>query len=160
MSETMLALNDVGVPVLMLWPNADAGSDDTARGDPEVPRAQRLDSKFHFFKNLPFETYIQLMDRTALPGGKLQLGHSGRRLHRHAGRERGLAPAEPRTRRQRHRSASHDRKSIAEAIPPSRSRHQGNTSPRRSTETAQQAGERIAEILSTAKVDIQKVMTY
>jgi UDP-N-acetylglucosamine 2-epimerase len=47
-----------------LWPNADAGSDDIARGMRKF-REHRDDSNIHFFKNLPTDTYIRLMRRTA-----------------------------------------------------------------------------------------------
>jgi UDP-hydrolysing UDP-N-acetyl-D-glucosamine 2-epimerase len=62
-NETLLAVRATGLPALVLWPNADAGSDDISRGirkyrerDPAAP--------FHYVKNLPPEVYIPLMAST------------------------------------------------------------------------------------------------
>ena len=51
------------MPVIVLWPNSDAGSDNIAEGI-RIFREKHLDENFHFFKNIPFEFYIQLMDKT------------------------------------------------------------------------------------------------
>ncbi len=63
-SATMEAVRDVGLPAIVLWPNADAGSDDIARGIRKW-RERGFDRRMHFFKNLPVETYVALMGRTA-----------------------------------------------------------------------------------------------
>jgi UDP-N-acetylglucosamine 2-epimerase len=63
-SETLLALHHLKIPTIALWPNADAGSDDIARGMRKF-REHYDDSRIHFFKNLPTEVYISLMRRTA-----------------------------------------------------------------------------------------------
>jgi UDP-N-acetylglucosamine 2-epimerase len=63
-TSTLQAVKDVGLPGIVLWPNADAGSDDIARGIRKW-REHHEDSGMHFFKNLPVETYIKLMKRTA-----------------------------------------------------------------------------------------------
>lgn len=62
--ETLMAIHQLGVPTIALWPNADAGSEDIARGMRKF-REHYDDSKIHFFKNLPTDTYIRLMNRTA-----------------------------------------------------------------------------------------------
>lgn len=62
--ETLMALSDLGIPTIALWPNADAGSEDIARGMRKF-REHFDDSNFRFIKNLPTETYIRLMRRTA-----------------------------------------------------------------------------------------------
>jgi len=64
MTNTLQAVSDVGLPVIVLWPNADAGSDDVARGIRKW-REHHDDSGMHFFKNLPVDTYISLMKRTS-----------------------------------------------------------------------------------------------
>lgn len=51
------------LPVIALWPNADAGSDDIAEGL-RIFRETNQDKNFHFFKNLPFQYYVYLMDKT------------------------------------------------------------------------------------------------
>lgn len=63
-NETLRAVARLGIPAIALWPNADAGSDDIARGMRKF-REHGDDSKIHFFKNLPTDTYIRLMRRTA-----------------------------------------------------------------------------------------------
>jgi UDP-hydrolysing UDP-N-acetyl-D-glucosamine 2-epimerase len=62
--ETLMAVHKLGVPTIALWPNADAGSEDVARGMRKF-REHCCDSKIHFFKNLPTHVYISLMRRTA-----------------------------------------------------------------------------------------------
>jgi UDP-hydrolysing UDP-N-acetyl-D-glucosamine 2-epimerase len=63
-TETLLAVEDTGVPAIVLWPNADAGADDVASGI-RTFREHHDDSKLHFFKNLATDDYIRLMARTA-----------------------------------------------------------------------------------------------
>lgn len=63
-NETLNAVHRLGIPAIALWPNADAGSEDIARGMRKF-REHSDDSKIHFFKNLPTDVYIRLMRRTA-----------------------------------------------------------------------------------------------
>lgn len=63
-TETLTAVRSLGLQAIVLWPNADAGSEDIARGMRkwrEHGHAQHM----HFFKNLPIESYIWLMRETA-----------------------------------------------------------------------------------------------
>jgi len=62
--ETLKALRQLDVPAIMLWPNADAGSEHIAAGIRQW-REHNDDSRLHFFKNLPTADYIKLMARTA-----------------------------------------------------------------------------------------------
>lgn len=65
--ETLKALKSISssrdIPIIMLWPNSDAGSDDIASGIRSF-REKHQDKDFHFFKNLPLEYYVWLMDKT------------------------------------------------------------------------------------------------
>jgi UDP-hydrolysing UDP-N-acetyl-D-glucosamine 2-epimerase len=63
-NETLKAISRLGIPTIALWPNADAGSEDIARGMRKF-REHHDDSHIHFFKNLPTDVYISLMRRTA-----------------------------------------------------------------------------------------------
>src|SRR5581483_340602 len=63
-AETLAAVREVGLPAIVLWPNADAGSEDIARGIRKL-RERGEDRGMHFFKNLPTEDYVRLMKRTA-----------------------------------------------------------------------------------------------
>jgi UDP-hydrolysing UDP-N-acetyl-D-glucosamine 2-epimerase len=58
--ETLEALDELRMPTMMLWPNADAGSDDIATGM-RTFREKRKPDYIRFYKNFPIETYIRLM---------------------------------------------------------------------------------------------------
>jgi UDP-hydrolysing UDP-N-acetyl-D-glucosamine 2-epimerase len=72
-AQSLDAIVKSGLPAIALWPNADAGSEDIARGMRKF-REYGDDSKIHFFKNLPTETYIRLMRRTACLVGNSSSG--------------------------------------------------------------------------------------
>ena len=61
---TLKAVNKIDIPAIVLWPNADAGSEDISRGIRKW-REEGLDKKMHFYKNLPVSDYIYLMKKTA-----------------------------------------------------------------------------------------------
>lgn len=61
--ETLKAIQALKIPAIMIWPNADAGSEDISRGL-RIFREFSDDSAIHFYKNLPVDIYIQLMKRT------------------------------------------------------------------------------------------------
>jgi UDP-hydrolysing UDP-N-acetyl-D-glucosamine 2-epimerase len=67
-SETLKAIREISLeksmPIIVLWPNSDAGSDDVASGI-RIFRERFNDKNFHFFKNIPLESYIWLMNRTS-----------------------------------------------------------------------------------------------
>lgn len=70
---TLQAVKNIGIQAIVLWPNADAGSEDIARGMRKW-REQGKAEGMHFFKNLPIETYIRLMRRTACLVGNSSSG--------------------------------------------------------------------------------------
>ncbi|MFX0141892.1 MAG: UDP-N-acetylglucosamine 2-epimerase [Candidatus Hodarchaeota archaeon] len=51
------------IPVIVLWPNSDAGSDEISK-EIRVFRENHMDKNFHFIKNFPFTYYIWLMNKT------------------------------------------------------------------------------------------------
>lgn len=61
---TLAAVRESGLQAIILWPNADAGSEDIARGMRKW-RERGLAQNMHFFKNLPTATYIKLMRKAA-----------------------------------------------------------------------------------------------
>ena len=63
-TATLSAVHNTGLPAIVLWPNADAGSDDIARGMRKW-REKGLDENMHFYKNLPVNHYIYLMKKTS-----------------------------------------------------------------------------------------------
>src|SRR5690349_2368079 len=63
-NETLAALDELRMPTIMLWPNADAGSEDIARGMRKF-RENRRPEYIRFYKNFPIETYVRLMNSCA-----------------------------------------------------------------------------------------------
>jgi UDP-hydrolysing UDP-N-acetyl-D-glucosamine 2-epimerase len=152
---TLDAVRDVGLPALVLWPNADAGSEDVARGIRKL-RERGLAQKMHFFKNLPIDTYVRLMSRTACLVGNSSSGiREGAYIgtpvvnigSRQAGRERGRNVID----------VAHEREAIAAAIR-QQIAHAGY--PMDPLYGDGKAGQRIAEILADNVVDVQKRITY
>lgn len=72
-SQTLQAVRSTGIPAIVLWPNADAGSEDIARGIRKW-REKGLGIKMRFFKNLPIETYVHLMHNTCCLVGNSSSG--------------------------------------------------------------------------------------
>jgi UDP-hydrolysing UDP-N-acetyl-D-glucosamine 2-epimerase len=72
-TTTLEVARDSGLPAIVLWPNADAGSDDIAKGIRKW-RERGQGGHMYFFKNLPTATYIQLMARTACLVGNSSSG--------------------------------------------------------------------------------------
>jgi UDP-hydrolysing UDP-N-acetyl-D-glucosamine 2-epimerase len=62
--QTLEALQQLMLPVIMLWPNADAGSDDISKGI-RTFRERYRPAWLSVFKNLPVPQYIHLMNKTA-----------------------------------------------------------------------------------------------
>jgi UDP-N-acetylglucosamine 2-epimerase len=154
-TQTLLAAQDLGLPTFVFWPNADAGSEDVARGMRKF-RENRDVSKMHFFKNLPVETYIQLMQKTAcLAGNSSSAIREGAFMgtpavnigSRQDMRQHGLNIC----------AVDHDRSAIASAM-----LEQVQHGPYASEPIYGDghAGGRIADILSRCEVRIQKRITY
>jgi len=72
-TETLRAVRNTGMQSIVLWPNSDAGSEDIARGMRKW-REHGMASNMHFFKNLPIETYVKLMNRTCCLVGNSSSG--------------------------------------------------------------------------------------
>ena len=58
--ETLMALEELRMPTIMLWPNVDAGSEDIATGM-RTFREKREPTYIRFYKNFPIDTYVRLM---------------------------------------------------------------------------------------------------
>lgn len=154
-TATLEAIRETGVPAIILWPNADAGSEDIARGIRKW-RERKLDQNMHFFKNLPVATYIRLMRRTACLIGNSSSGiREGAFIgtpvvnigSRQDMRERGSNVID----------ASPDMPSILAAI------REQLTHGRYASEPIYgdgKAGQRIADVLATCEVQIQKRIVY
>ena len=152
---TLGAVRESGLQAVVLWPNADAGSEDIARGMRKW-RERGLDAGMHFFKNLPIDVYVRLMRDAACLVGNSSSGIRDAAFigtpainigTRQAGRERGKNVVD----------TAYDKDEIKTAIL-AQARHgryaldpvYGDGS----------AGRKIADILSRAEVSVQKQITF
>lgn len=154
-AETLSAVLNAGLPVVGLWPNADAGSEDIARGIRKF-REKDQSKQIRFYKHFPFEVYIRLMNRTACLVGNSSAGiREGAFLgvpvvnvgSRQSGRERSENVMD----------ADYEQNSIFAAIKEQLKRGRYESDP---IYGDGHAAERIAHVLSTTEVNIQKKMTY
>ena len=154
-TETLRAVQEVGLPAVVLWPNADAGSEHIARGIRKL-REHEDDSRLHFFKNLATDDYVKLMARTAcLVGNSSSAIREGSFVgtpavnvgSRQEGRQRGSNVAD----------VGYDRSQIVDAlraqIGHGRYEHEPIYGDGR-------AGERIADVLSRVELRLDKRLTY
>ena len=154
-TETLLAVQEVGLPALVFWPNADAGAEDVASGIRRW-REQHADDSLHFFKNLPSSDYNRLLSRTACV-----IGNSSSAIRegafigtpavnigsRQQGRRRGPNVID----------VGYDRREVADAV-----RRQLEHGPyeRAAIYGDGNAGTRIAEILARCDLTIEKRISY
>jgi UDP-hydrolysing UDP-N-acetyl-D-glucosamine 2-epimerase len=153
--ETLYAVRDFGLPVLWFWPNADAGSDGTSKGI-RVFREKEDPPNFHLFRNMFPEDFLRLLvHSTAIVGNSSvairecsYLGVPAVNVgSRQQGRERGGNVID----------VEHDRAAIAGAI---REHIRRGRAPADHLYGDGRAGERIADCLSTAELQIEKRLTY
>ena len=154
-AETLAALQDVGLPAIALWPNADAGSEHIAAGMRQW-REHNDDSNVHFFKNLPTSDYIKLMAKTAaLVGNSSSAIREGAFIGtpavnigpRQEGRDRGSNVVD----------VGYDRAQIAGAVRAQVEHGRYESEPIYGDGSA---GRQIAEILAKRELSIRKRMTY
>ncbi len=154
-TETIKAAVRTGLNILILWPNADAGTESLSTGIRQY-REENPGAKIHAFKNLPADIYTRLMKNTACLVGNSSSGiREGAYIgtpcvnigSRQNGRERGKnvidsAPVE---------------NEIYEAITKQISHGPYGSEP---IYGDGHAGERIADILSKVEVEVQKRIVY
>jgi UDP-hydrolysing UDP-N-acetyl-D-glucosamine 2-epimerase len=154
-TETLQAVKELDLPAIVLWPNADAGSDDIARGIRKF-REFEDDSKLHFFKNLAADDYIKLMGKTVC-----LVGNSSSAIRE--GSFAGTPAVNVGTRQDRRErgsnviDAGYDRGEIAEAVRQQLSH--GRYAPEPIYGDGH-AGERIADVLAREDVSIGKRIAY
>ncbi len=154
--ETLFALKALEMPTIMLWPNIDAGSDNIAKGIRTFREKHAVNHFLHLFTSLPPEIYTRLMARCAcIVGNSSSAIREGAAIGvpavnigtRQTGREQG----------QNVLNVSYNRKEIIAAIkkqaahgkyPPDFIYGDGH------------AGKRIAKILATCELGIQKHLAY
>ena len=154
-TETLTALDQLKVPTIALWPNADAGSEDIARGMRKF-REHFDDSRFRFFKNLPTDVYISLMRRTAcLVGNSSSAIREGAFIGTPA-----VNLGSRQDMRQRGKNiidVDHNREEIADAMMQQIEHGRYESEP---IYGDGHAGERIADVLSKCSWKLQKQITY
>jgi UDP-N-acetylglucosamine 2-epimerase len=154
-TETLYAMKRLDLPTFWFWPNVDAGSDGTSKGirtfrEVESPR------NFHFFRNMPPESFLRLLNGSRAIVGNSSVGireaaylgvpvvNIGDRQH---GREHGRNVTH----------VAHDREAIAVAV-----REQLSHGRYESEHIYGdgQSGARIAEVLATCPLTIEKRLWY
>ena len=154
-SQTLATVRELELQAIVLWPNADAGSEDVARGIRKF-RERGLDDGMHFFKNLPTDDYIRLLARTAvLVGNSSSAIREGAFIGtpavnigtRQTGRERGPNVID----------VPNDAAGIRAAVERQLEHGRYDSEPIYGDGNA---GRRIADILSTVEATVQKRITY
>lgn len=153
---TLEAVQRLRMQAIVLWPNADAGSKDIARGMRQW-REKGLAEGMHFFKNLPVATYVRLMARAVCLVGNSSSGiREGAFIgtpvvnigSRQDSRERGRNVVD----------VDHDADAIADAVA-EQAAH--GRYPMEDIYGDGKAGPRIAETLAKlGPVQVQKTITY
>lgn len=155
MLETIEAAYELQTPAIVLWPNSDAGSGDSSKAV-RAFRERFDDANMHFFKNLPAEVYIRLLKKTSCLVGN---SSSGIREAAFIGTPV-VNVGTRQTMRQRGKNVTdvgHDRSKIVAAIRKQLDHGHYASEP---IYGDGHAGERIAEVLATCEIQIQKRITY
>jgi UDP-hydrolysing UDP-N-acetyl-D-glucosamine 2-epimerase len=153
--ETLMALHDLQMPTIMLWPNADAGSEDISRGMRKFREHYRPEY-IRFYKNFPIETYVKLMLSCACAVGNSSApvregSYIGVPTVNIGSRQQG------RDRADNVSDVGYDRREIAAAVKKQLARGRYPSSPLYGDGGA---GARIAKILVDAPLRIQKRLSY
>ncbi|MBN1556878.1 MAG: UDP-N-acetylglucosamine 2-epimerase (hydrolyzing) [Lentisphaerae bacterium] len=152
---TLEAVASLGLQTVWLWPNVDAGSEDIAKGL-RVYRETRGSDSIHFFINFSVEDYARVLYNAAcVVGNSSSALREGAFLGvpavnigtRQQGRERGPNVTD----------AGYEAEAIRGAV---RRQLEHGRYPRSTLFGDGGAGGRIAEILATAEVKIQKRLAY
>lgn len=153
--ETLHAMHAAAIPTLWFWPNVDAGSDGTSKGI-RMFREQEHPEQIHFFRNMPPEEFLRLVyDSQVIVGNSSvairECGFLGVPAVNIGGRQAG-----------RDHSANvvhvgHDRDEILAAV---RQQIARGHVPGEHTYGDGKAGARIAEVLATCPLRIEKRLWY
>ena len=154
-NETIYAAVEVGIPIILLWPNSDAGTEGISQGIRKF-REKYSDIKLHAFLNLPIDICVRLMNNTACLIGNSSSGiREGAFLGtpcvnvgtRQAGRERGSNVID----------VACNRIEILQAVKKQIAHGKYLSEPIYGDGNA---GEKIADILYRTEVEVQKRITY
>jgi UDP-hydrolysing UDP-N-acetyl-D-glucosamine 2-epimerase len=154
-NETIAAITEIKMPTVWLWPNVDAGSDDISKGL-RMFRDRNPQAQIHFFRNFAPPDYARLINNAACLVGNSSSGlREGAFLGvpvvnvgtRQSGRECGPNVVH----------VGYDRQEI-KAAALKQVKH--GRYERSALFGDGQAGQRIADILASAKFQIQKQLHY
>jgi UDP-hydrolysing UDP-N-acetyl-D-glucosamine 2-epimerase len=154
-SQTLQAVQKIGLQTIWLWPNVDAGSDDVSKGL-RMFRESNPQACIHFYRNFAAEEFACLLNNAVcIVGNSSSALREGAWLGvpavdigtRQAGREHGPNVVH----------AMYDAGSIEKAI---RSQLVRSRFPRSAIFGDGMAGQRIANVLADADVSIQKRLAY
>jgi len=153
--ETLHAVVDSDLPAIWFWPNVDAGSDGTSKGIRGFREKHAL-PKIHFFKNLPPEGFLHLLNDSLCIVGNSSVGirecsHMGIPTinigSRQQGRERGANTVD----------LTYERSTILAAIQRAVKGGRCKSDPLYGDGNS---GVRIADLLAEAHLSIEKRLAY
>ena len=153
---TLEALARIELPVFFFWPNVDAGSDRISKRIRQFREEHDL-PHVYFFKNLPPEDFLRLISRASLRHRQLQRRDPRVLLPRHPGGEHRHAGS---TAASGARTSSTSTSSADEIVAALERHLAGRPVPRVHLYGDGKAGERIAEVLATCELSIEKRLTY
>lgn len=154
-TETLHAVRDLGMPALWFWPNVDAGSDGTSEGI-RAFRENAVVRNIHFFKNMSPEDFLRLACNSRCVVGNSSvgirecsfLGVSAVNIGtRQSGRERGRNVTD----------VGYHRNEIASAI---NDQLRNGRLPSDTLYGDGKAGARIADLLASVALRVEKHLTY
>jgi len=153
--ESLIAAEAVDLPVLLFWPNVDAGSDDISRGIRKF-REEGRGKKFHYFKNMQPEDFLRLLVNSQAIVGNSSVGIRESAFlgvasvnvgGRQAGRERGANVLD----------VEHDAQAIEAAIRAQIEHGKYESDPIYGQGSA---GTQIADLLASLELSVEKQLTY
>jgi UDP-hydrolysing UDP-N-acetyl-D-glucosamine 2-epimerase len=154
-TETLYAVRGANLPTFWFWPNVDAGADGTSKGI-RVFREQNVETNFHFFRNMSPEDFLRLIYNSLAVVGNSSVGiressYLGVPVinigDRQRGRERGPNVLD----------VGYDRDEILAAI---QEQVEHGHYPRSQIYGDGNAGERIAELLASVPLSVEKRLAY
>lgn len=154
-TETLYAVQDIGLPTLWFWPNVDAGSGGSSNGI-RTFRERENPSNIHFFKNMAPTDFLRLIRNSSSLVGNSSVGIRECSFlgvpvvnigSRQAGRERGSNVLD----------VDCDRFEITAAI---RHHRRNGCYPNNRLYGDGHAGKRIAQLLSEEPLKIEKRLSY
>lgn len=154
-NETLMAIRNLGMQTVWLWPNVDAGSDDISKGLREF-REKHSGFPVHFYREFGVEDYARVIKNSSCLVGNSSSGlREGSFLGvpvvnigtRQNGRERGPNVVD----------VDHDASQIESAI---RKQLEHGPYPRSFGFGRGDSGRRIADLLATEDIRIQKQLAY